>query len=118
MLEPGQVKGRFLIHVVVDPVGKQQVRVSAPAHVWGLARVVPGEVIHGDRDRYPGSHVAVVFQLERQWIVLRMAGDEDLAAVTSRERVDPGLGRFDQDFELWHLLDVDAADFGMPRRST
>ena len=107
---------RLLVDVVVEPVGKEQVRDAAPAHDGLLRRIVIGIVVLRDLRMHTSLLVAVVLLLERQRVVLCMARDEELALLEVGDGVDAGIPLgLRQDCELRHLLDVLAVVLRMAR---
>ena len=60
------VERRFLIDEIVEPVGKEQVGMSAPAHQWVVGRIVVAVVVARNLDGKAFCYVAFVFGVQRQ----------------------------------------------------
>ena len=78
------VVGHGLVHDVIEPVREEQVGVAAPADDGGLGIVVVGIVVFGDGDWQARRLIPPVFLPQGLGVVLRVAGDEQLAAILSR----------------------------------
>ena len=111
----GQVVGRGLVDVVVEPVGVEQLSLAAP-DVARLGRgVVIREVMRRNLGAEPALHVALVLQAQRVGIVLGMAKDKEATAVGRLDDVQANLVRHGHNLKLRLGLHVLAAHIGVAR---
>ena len=70
-----------LVYKIVQPVGKEQMRMPSPRYDRGLFRVVIGEIIDGDCNGFALRKITLVFVLQGVCVVFRMPRNENLSAV-------------------------------------
>ena len=83
-----QIVGRGLVHIIVQPVRIQQLRVRAPGDARGLRRIVVREVVARQRHVQAFRDIALVLGHERVGVVLGVAEHEEVAAVGALGDVD------------------------------
>ena len=92
-----QIVRGLLIHVVIDPIGKQQVGMPPPADERHAGWIIFRIIINRDFNRQFGGNIPVIFLLEGQRVIFRVPGDKDLAPIAGRDDIYPGDLRFSQD---------------------
>ena len=86
----GKIVGCALVDEVVQPIGEQQVGVTAPADHGRTGVIVIGEVVLGDANWLAQIFVADIFFFQGFGIVFRVSGKEDLSATFREDGEDPG----------------------------
>ena len=112
-VETALVIGSVLIDVIVQPVLIQQVGMGTPAEEGRLLRVVVGIVILGHCNGQALAHIPLVLGIQRVLIVLRVAGDKDLAAIFGAHEERACLVALGQDAEGAAVEHIFPADAGM-----
>ena len=110
----GQIVGRSLIDVVIEPVGIEELGGGAPAHQRGLGGIVVGEVVVGDVDVDALVHIPEVLVGQGVGVVLGVAGDEEAAVVLALHGKDPRLLGDGQQLQLGDRQHVLQLVLGVP----
>ena len=76
-----QIIRRLLVYKVIQPIGKQQVRVAAPYHRRDCLRVVAGEIRLGKRGVDAAQDIPMVFHRQGIAVVFAVTRDEKLACL-------------------------------------
>ena len=102
----GQIVGRSLIHVVIQPVGVEQLPGAAPAYHRDLVGIVAREVVGGHRNVQPLVDVPPVLLGQGVRVVFRMPHHKELTAVLCLDGVYPGVGGDCDQLQTGSVADV------------
>ena len=97
---------RRLVHVVIQPIGIEQIRAGSPPHDRLAGGVIVGEIVGGRLDGQSCVLVAEVLILQGVRVVLGVTHDEDLLAAGGHGAEHACLLRAGQDADLLHGLDI------------
>ena len=89
-----QIIRSFLINVVVEPIGEEQVSVSTPSDMRRLARIVVQVVVLWFMDGQAFGEVALILSIEGIWFVFRVACNKDFASSSSHHHTHAALRTF------------------------
>ena len=73
---------RRLVHVIIEPVGIQQLPGGAPIDDRRVLRVIIREIVGRNRRIHSLIQVSEIFLRQRICIVFRVAGNEEMAAIS------------------------------------
>ena len=101
-----------LVYEIVQPVGKQQVGVTSPGHLYAFGWVVIAIIVLGHGDGFAFAQITYIFVVEGEWTVFAVSGDVKLAAFAAYNEVYAGFGRLGEDAQFGYLGDILTAHFG------
>ena len=110
----GDVVRSGLVDVVIEPVGIEQLAGAPPADDGRTGRVVVGEIVVGDVDGKALFLVPEILSGEGIRIILRVAGDEELAGILALYGKDPGVPGDGEELQAGGGPDVALVDLGIP----
>ena len=110
----GDVVRSGLVDVVIEPVGIEKLPGAPPADDGGTGRDVVGEIVVGDVDGKALFLVPEILSGEGIRIILRVAGDEELAGILALYGKDPGVPGDGEELQAGGGPDVALVDLGIP----
>ena len=102
-----------LIYVVIEPVGIKQLASASPADDGRAGGIVVREIVTGYMDGKPLITVPEIFFGQRVWIILGMAGDEELTGVLAFHSKDACISGDREQFQTGGSPYVALIDFGI-----
>ena len=78
-------------YVVIEPIGIKQLTSASPADDGGTGGIVVREIVIGHVNGEPLVTVPEIFFGQRVWIILGMAGNEELTGVHAFHSKDAGV---------------------------
>ena len=103
----------LLVYVIIEPVGKEQVSMSAPGHQRSLVGVIVSVIVNRHVNGQSLGQVATIFRVQRIGRILGMTRHEDLASVACHHHAYTTLFALGDDAEFGHLQDIFTFDFGV-----
>ena len=108
-----QIVWRDLIHVVVEPVSKEQIAVAAPGGARRFGRIVIREIVIRHARCQTCFNIAKVFAGKGQGVVFRMTCNKRDALVFTGEQVGVALFRFGQNIKIGVVTNKRCREIGL-----
>ena len=103
----------WLIDIIVEPVGKEQICGASPPYDNFLFRVVVLVIIDRRFDRESLCDIASVFGIKGVGRILRMACHKDLATLACHHHIHSALPALGHDLEFLYLLNILGTHFAV-----
>jgi len=105
---------RLLIYKIIEPVGKEQMGVTAPRHRRYRLGIISGEVVARYLRVEPATDIALIFVGECQAVIFAVACDEHLASVLGSNNGGTGRVGSGDNAQILYAVDVCLTNFGVP----
>ena len=83
---------RFLVNVIVNPIGIEQIGVSTPGNDRRIVGIVIPIIVLRQIHIITNIPVALIFIIKRVGRILQMTRDKELTAIPRHHHADPTIG--------------------------